>query len=1299
MARTRRTNQGNSHAQGDGGQTSRQADVNNIGTNLITLIPKELKKMMADAFVLAMARKEVSHPVTPPGDKQGRDQGLEQEQEQGQGRRDNEMVGEDEGSSARSKSPTVAEELMELRQKMRVLEGQLERRSVVRAVPRGCPFSDIIVREPLPGNFKSAKVKDYDGNADPEEHLARFENMAMLHCYTDRIKCKVFLTTLVDSAQRWFEGLTSQSISSFKDFQKVFLHRFSSSKKYKKTAFSLFEVKQNPEESLRAYIRRFNRVALDVPTCATETKTTAFTWGLREGEFFKSLTKKVPGDFEDLLSRAEKYINMEEAQKQKRDSVRKEKGDRMSKPEERGQKRGNTGHFSHHVPLKIAREREVQECSRDLAPDHQLSRPKKSGFCSFHKVCHHNTENCKELKGNYASSSIPGPSNNSQRPRVPPWTSRPPGSSTRGGSVRNIPRIEPSRRREPEPERKKNSPPATGMIKMILGGSTDGDSNRARKGRSRKECLEVEGARRNEAIISFGPEDLRGMDLQGYHLEAVETALFGFAGHMVYPEGEIMLPLTLGSQDLKRTVMTSFTVVDSPSSYNIILGRPAMNELRAVASTYHQKIKFPVGARVGEVRGDQPSSRKCYVEAVRADQSRTRKEGKKARVDGERTMGRGEVHFVAEEEQEELTGISPLIAEHQLNILPGSHPVKQKKRHFGPEKDKVIDAQIKELLKAGHIREIQFPTWLSNVVLNAGATYQRLMDKVFEKQLGRNVEVYVDNILSKSREGASFISDLEETFATLMHYGIKLNPAKCIFGVKSGKFLGFIVTDRGIEVNQEKVESVLSMSSPRSVKEVQKLTGRIASLSRFISRSAHRSYPFFQILRKAQQFGWDEKCEQAFQDLKIHLAGLPVLVKPEPGEKLYVYMSATEYAVSSVLIKEEGTDQKPVYYVSHALRGPELRYSEVEKIALALVMTARKLRPYFLSHQVIVLTNSPLGRIMTHSEVSGRMIKWTVELGEYDIEYKPRMAIKAQALSDFLSEMIQPSEEEVWKVSVDGASSLMGCGVGVVLVSPLGEKVKLALRIDSRITNNEAEYEAVLAGIRAAREVGASRIILYSNSQLITQQIKGIYEAKDDKMLKYLRLIRAQAESFMDWSIEQVPREENSEADALAKMAASLSEVNTREMLHITRLVLSTEEEASPMPEDSWMTPLIAYITNHELPEDKARAQKIKRQAPRFVLLNKILYRRSFQGQLLKCLNEKEVDYVLREIHEGCCAEHLGGMSLTRKTMLAGFWWSTLKQDSAHLVQICEGCQHHSNFSYSPATLMKPIWASCPFDQ
>ncbi|XP_073045841.1 uncharacterized protein [Primulina eburnea] len=226
--------------------------------------------------------------------------------------------------------------------------------------------------------------------------------------------------------------------------------------------------------------------------------------------------------------------------------------------------------------------------------------------------------------------------------------------------------------------------------------------------------------------------------------------------------------------------------------------------------------------------------------------------------------------------------------------------------------------------------------------------------------------------------------------------------------------------------------------------------------------------------------------------------------------------------------------------------------------------------------------------------------------------------------------MVQPNEEEVWRIFVDGASSLVGCGVGVVIISPPGEKIKLALKIGYRI--------------------------------------KGLYEAKDDRMLKYLQLIKARVEVFADWGIEQIHREENSEADTMEKMTASLSEVSTREVLHVSRLILSTEEEMLLEPEDSWMTPLIKFIVKNELPEDRAQAQKTKRQAPRFVLLNNILYRRSFQGPLLKFLSEKEVDYVLREIHEGCCVEHLRGMSLARKTMLAGFCWPTLSQDAARVV-------------------------------
>ncbi|XP_075478960.1 uncharacterized protein LOC142519822 [Primulina tabacum] len=326
------------------------------------------------------------------------------------------------------------------------------------------------------------------------------------------------------------------------------------------------------------------------------------------------------------------------------------------------------------------------------------------------------------------------------------------------------------------------------------------------------------------------------------------------------------------------------------------------------------------------------------------------------------------------------------------------------------------------------------------------------------------------------------------------------------------------------------------------------------------------------------------------------------------------------------------------------------------------------------------------------------MVKWTIELGEYDIEYQPRAAIKAQALTDFLIEMVQPAEEEVWRVFVDGTSNLSGCGVGVVVVTPSGEKIKLALRIDSRVTNNEAEYEAVLSGLQAAQEVGASRVIIYYDSQLVAQQIKGAYEARYEKMLKYLKLITARAATFTDWSIEQIPREENGEADSLAKLATSMSEVSTREIMCFTRLVLSVDE-ASPTQMTSWMTPLIEYIVQAKLPSDRAQALKIKKQASRFTLLSNILYRRSYQGPLLKCVSESEVEYILREIHEGCCGEHLGGMALSRKAILAGFWWPRINQDAAQLVQKCQGCQHHSNFHHRPTASMQPISASCPFDQ
>ncbi|CAA0831430.1 Unknown protein, partial [Striga hermonthica] len=259
---------------------------------------------------------------------------------------------------------------------------------------------------------------------------------------------------------------------------------------------------------------------------------------------------------------------------------------------------------------------------------------------------------------------------------------------------------------------------------------------------------------------------------------------------------------------------------------------------------------------------------------------------------------------------------------------------------------------------------------------NAGATYQRLVDQIFKDQLGRNMEVYVDDMLVKSKMEANHVGDLRETFQTLRRYGMKFNPAKCSFGVKAGKFLGYMVTKRGIEVNPEKVRAVVEMKPPASVKEVQILTGRIAGLSRFISKVAEKSSPLFKTLKRSSKFQWTEEAQKAFEELQRTLANLPLLAKPIHGEELVLYISVGESAVSSVLLREEGVAQFPIYYVSRVMQGAELRYSEIEKCALAVVVTARKLRPYFLSHKVKVRTNMPLEETLGRPAVSGRLVKW-----------------------------------------------------------------------------------------------------------------------------------------------------------------------------------------------------------------------------------------------------------------------------------------------------------------------------------
>jgi len=338
---------------------------------------------------------------------------------------------------------------------------------------------------------------------------------------------------------------------------------------------------------------------------------------------------------------------------------------------------------------------------------------------------------------------------------------------------------------------------------------------------------------------------------------------------------------------------------------------------------------------------------------------------------------------------------------------------------------------------------------------NAGATYQHLMDKIFKGLIGRAVEVYVDNIVVKSDSFDQHLKDLDEVFKALRGVNMKLNPEKYTFGVEGGKFLGFMLTHRGIGANPDKCQVILNMRSRNSMKEVQQLLRRLTALSRFVPCLAERTRPMVQLLRKGKIFAWDDRCEEIFKQFKEFLTSPAVIQKSRLDHPILVYLAVSEEAVSAALVQETGGEERPVYFVSRTLHSAETRYQMIEKVALALVLIARRMCPYFQNHSIIVRTDYPIFKILSKRDLAGRMIGWSVELFEFDIRYEPRGVIKSQCLADFSTELTPlPTLSGGWTLYVDSSSNKTACGAGVVLEG-LGDLfLEQALQFEFRATNN-----------------------------------------------------------------------------------------------------------------------------------------------------------------------------------------------------------------------------------------------------
>ncbi|KAK3003531.1 hypothetical protein RJ639_018380 [Escallonia herrerae] len=514
----------------------------------------------------------------------------------------------------------------------------------------------------------------------------------------------------------------------------------------------------------------------------------------------------------------------------------------------------------------------------------------KDLWCHFHNDHGHTTDNCGSLK-------------------------RAIEALIKRGQLRKF--IAPGEGRQQTPpamEERENQEENAGTINTISGGiAAGGSSGKARKAYAREVCVTSQPPNKKlktvpAATITFSDDDSKGiktphndplvitikagnfdvkrvlidngssteilfhdafekMNIPTDRLRKMEAPLYGFSNHPVAVEGIIALPVAIGTPPAQANLMLDFVVVKVPSAYNAILGRPALNRLQAVVSTYHLKMKFPTEHGIGEVKGDQTTARQCYnkealiIEDLREDTK----------------MQRGEP-------------VEDLVS---IEVYPG-------------EENKTV-------------------------------------------RIGSNL------------------------------------------------------------------------------KEVTKLELR------------------------------------SFEELKTHLSSPPLLSKPFPGEDLLIYLSVTEVAVSTVLIREEDGVRKPIYYVSKVLQDVETRYPKIDKIALALIISARRLRPYFQSHTIIVLTDQPLRKVLMSPEASGRLVNWSIELGEFDLQYKPRTAVKAQALADFIVECTLPEDPpqlvisevtDPWNLYVDGSSAVGNNGAGIILISPEGFTIEYALRFRDMLSTS-----------------------------------------------------------------------------------------------------------------------------------------------------------------------------------------------------------------------------------------------------
>nr|GEV27058.1 reverse transcriptase domain-containing protein [Tanacetum cinerariifolium] len=1018
-------------------------------------------------------------------------------------------------------------------------------------MPRICNFESSR-KTRMPNN-----VKTYDGTGDPEDHVKVFQEAAQVERWAMPTWCHMFNSTLIGAARVWFDELPPESIDGYKDLRAAQTGRMKGA-----------------------------------PECM---RISGFMHGVNNPELTKRLNEYVPKTMEEMMITTIAFIRGEAA------AASKKKG---------------------HVSWK----------PQDQSKRHSADKRKRSSnkFYDFHNDKGHSTDECMKLKKQIEELVRAGKLSHLIK------EIKQGRDQSKAGKKETAVKDKPTEIYMVQSWQRKVKQKVTQSFERV--GEIAFPKLAANNGTEGPLVVEAEmdGHIIHRMYIDGGSSmvilyehyfnQLRP-EIRSQMVPAT-TSLTGFSCETIWPLGQLRLLVTIGDATHSTRAWMNFMVVKSMSPYNGIIRRPGLKAIQAVPSTVHGMLKFPFEGGIVAIRSTILIPAECTsvtTSPVIPEEEKSRPANftvalhpdfpdQEVVIGGSLSKkGRTALCSILKKnldifawQPSDMTGVPRSVAEHRLNIREGYLPVRQKKRGQAPERAKAIQAEFQKLVDAKIMREVYYHDLLSNPVMdcyplpeidwkveslcgypfkcfldaykgyhqiqlaeadeektafhtgqgvycytkmpfglkNAGATYQRLMDKAFESQVGWNIEVYVDDLVVKSYTEAEMMRDIEETFRTLRKVNMKLNPKKCSFGLAEGVFLGYVITLEGLKPCPDKTAVVLQLPSQRTIKE--------------------------------SDFRWTAEAEQAFQQLKQHLSELPLLVAPKPQEEMIMYLFATYGAVSAILMTEKGTTQTPIYFISRALQGSELNYSPMEKLVLSLVFIAKRLR---------------------------------------------RRSLASRAGSN--------NSRRTMDVLIDSSSCMDGSGAGLILTNPEGVEFTYALRFQFTAFNNEAEYEALVVGLRIAVRMGVKNVQVNVDSKLVANQVLGTYVAKEDNMIKYLEIVRGLISGFTTFSIIQV-----------------LVEVLENKSIK--------EKEVATMIEDdgpTWMTQLMDYLKEGVLPGDKKEAKKLRLKARQYELMEGVLYRRSFLTPWLRCVGPLQADYVMREIHKGSCSLHAGPRSVVAKAV------------------------------------------------